>query len=689
MPAHSYPETTFGAVCSETSSCDDKFPSHTTRTTYTTKRVDESPWYEFWGTDYHTKQVPHTKNYCCRGGGQSKLRTYPATVNVDLQKYDATDAPKILQHFPPALQSDVRPSAGKTCFQTCADDKTCRAGYTKQDNTCRLYKYNTFHTPDIPVEQELQASNDFVPNDAVDGAVFIKQWDDALTKGFVRPLVGDDWTDVRDQWVQRGCEVASQFANAEFNPNVEETYTGLAGEERDRFVTTCQNAIKFGSDGIPQYANRERDVGAATAVSAAINQLRANGRQSLDFRAYGGDFDARSRDSHAYDETVVPSFDEVIERYMTDDDQWQWRSGTHEVLGSETCNFRHDRESCGDTGECTDATKCANTPSTNASAYSPTMSFQNICRRIYGLDSDNNAITNPHPRDPGTFWMDALFKGSTDFNKTENVMTDILPAGRSWPRAPFGCPNDSFLCQFDVPDKDVLHGMSQLERDSYMKMKLHASLECEDALRHGAYQQFPRTKPYSQLDERQTVELKPALNAIFPITLNQKQFAENTMQTCALITNRLIDEHGLNMSDQTLDAALAMCYRTAGVPYMSDVATNTMEWFSEKDTPAHIWQDLQTYYIDVDPKQLEIYGADAAFALALMAFPGFGAMEAVGGASNSLAASALDKTVKTILGREFHSFVEGDKQEPPVTAQEGLEDVGSWMASVVASDIVS
>jgi hypothetical protein len=550
-----------------------------------------------------------------------------------------------------------------------------------------LYKYNIFHTPDIPVEQELHASNDFVPSDAVDGSVFIKKWDDALTKGFIRPLVGDDWVNVRDEWVQRGCDVAAQFVNADFNLDMQETYSAVTGEERDRFVTTCQNAIKFGSDGIQTYPNRDRDVGAATAVSAAINQLRANGRQSLDFRAYGSDFDARDRNSHAYDEEVVPSFDDVIERYMTDRNQWNWRSDKREVLGSETCNFERTQDSCGVNDGSTDACHCANTPSTNASAYSPTMSFQNICRRVHGLDSQNSAITNPYVREPGTFWMHALFQGSPHFNKTENVMTDILPT-RAFPNAPFGCPNDTFLCQFDVFDREVLQGMSSTRRNNYMKMKLHNSLACEDALRHGAYQQFPLNKPYSQLDTVKTTYLRPDING-YPgaTTLNQKKFAENTMHTCALLTNRMIDEHGLNMSDQTVDATLAMCYRKAGVPYMSDVAESTMEWYSSNDTAAHIWQDMKTYYTDVDPKQLEIYGADIAFAAALMAFPEFGAMELT--SAEDVAASSLNKTVKSILGREFDTFAEGDKPGPPGSTKKGLEQIGEWMAENITEDVLT
>lgn len=499
---------------------------------------------------------------------------YPAARNNLMRTYKADDPTKFMQWFPESLRRSVNPG-DQTCQQVCSGDETCHAGYTTDDNTCVLYKGSAYS-----VDERLKKSAATV--NARNDHVFIKDWDYARNQGFIRPLVGDDWKAVRNEWIDQSCTHAAQFVTG--NPN----HRAISGAERDMFLSTCKQSIKYGSDTIEPYADdprqyrRNRDIGHATAVSGAVNQLRANARQQLDMTVVGDDSG-----------TVVPEWTDVVQVYARWSPQWNtnWYGddSTSEHLGSETCGFDNGTPN---------AAKCERISSTNASAYSPELSIQKICRRINGLshDADNNlrAIA------PGeSSWVNTLLKPDTrSFSPAERLITDVTNT-----QASTSCTGhfaNTFLCQYSTSDKEIT--------DAEVSRRYGSSLVCEELLRESAYQQAPAaagavtTLPldavqYSVNGSSDTITLgtwslpdggtvwngptPPVDNPAHRIAawnkLEKMKFARDVMHTCALLTNRVVDRKGYNMYDEMIDVALAACYRKEGVRHFNEVAQH-VDW---------------------------------------------------------------------------------------------------------------
>lgn len=528
------------------------------------------------------------------------------------------------------------------------------AGFTNTDRiSCTLYNRNGQYTA-----ENMKCKSGFEVS-AHNNEVFVSNFDEAMTEGFMRPLTGQDWIEERDTWIDASCEHASKFAGFGSDP--------LVGEDRDRFISTCKQSIKQGSDSVAHYDDniRNRDIGVATAVSAAVNQMRANGRQDLEMKVVDDDTGS-----------VVPLYTDVVQVYS----QWfpQWNrnwvdDGANDHLGSEDCGFGPDDQR---------GTKCADTPSTNASAYAPLLSIQNICRRVHGLNHDLSPIKTTEK--DSTHWLKKLMMGKDDFTGVEKYITDIT--NTESPNCQSGLAN-SFLCQFHVDQFDVS------DREHFRR--IGAAQLCEQRLRDSAYQQAPlaasavmtvppNTAKYDTLSQVQvksgTVHLgnwwindyerdaqwngprcdpdtygkkdrqydcpdamlnavdNPEHRANHTDHFHKIEFGQRVADTCAMLVNRVIDHRGLNMNDHAVDIALATCYRKEGMRYFKAIR-DSVNWPEITEAKALEAQAVQ------NAKVVELV-LQAAIAAGFAVVPGLGEiadMELLG---------PIEETIQQVIGRD-------------------------------------
>lgn len=666
--------------------CPTDFPHPWTReVTTVTNTTIKPPFYEFWKPDTvqthtHVAKTP----YCCRGGEN----VFPAAKSNYPHFYDAT--PALMQHFPATTAKKVVAKPGKTCYDQCFDTNgACVAGYTNKDDTCTLYKVpgGISYPNSISYEERENPNSSFDTNDVKDGKVFIMDWDRSVMSGFIRPLVGDDWVAgdgeggaaKRDKWIENACAEAAKYA--------EHDGTTLEGTDLKTFKNTCTMAIRKGSEAVRSNTKDDVDskwIGASTAVSAAINQLRASGRPTLDFKVYA--LDGKTVETH-----VVPDWKDVVQVYMTDETIWKWRDPETglpltdpkdlEKMGSETCGFEID-EKCAFDPKQSIATQLKNAPETckdtiraraceaeasaNPSAYSPHMSYQQICRRVYSIDDSQEYRASSN-------WIDKLFVDTKNFTEIDKLYTG-LDGGDS--------DKNEFLDQFKPVSDSGNKDADQKARNA----RLDGALACEQAIRDGAYHQEPvsrqfqsTVKPYTLafqgneiIGNNQVGQWNSYHNGSTTSPHPSKAvWAQQVAHTCALTINRAIDKKGVNLSNEGVDVALAGCYRQLGVRYFKEIGKN-LPW------------SLYDYYTKVDPEAGVELAVDMGIEAGFMMFPEFGLAAEEDPAlikiAGELVQTAFGKETATAVACETEGSGDGDCVEKTVDEGVNVDDLATWFS---------
>ena len=664
--------------------------------------VHKPPLWQFWADDT-TSVTHHSQPYCCRGGEN----VFPAAKSNYPHYYDVNseDAAKLMRYFPDAIaQHNVTPKkrpTGQSCYDECfSTNNSCVAGYTQKDGRCTLYNVpgGAYFGP-ISNSQITYRDRELVSTfDAgkTDGKVFIMDWDRSVLNGFIRPLVDKDWTDVRDQWIDAACDEAANHAGPKGKP--------LTAAEGTQFKNTCKLAIKQGSAEVIEKLNKgdktlnKKWLGAATAVSAAVNQLRASGRPTLDFAAY------KLADHNSKETTVVPEWKDVVQVYMTDDAVWKWRKDDGspieddtklEKLGSETCGFQINddceqdyfdkteidenytiqdqikaaKQTLAPNDKCMDtvrAKSCEADASANPSAYSPHMSYQQICRRVYGIDEKQqySAASN---------WIDKLFLDTKNFTEIDKLYTG-LDGGDD--------DKNEFLDQFKpVPAKDTSAKANAARSD-----RLNGAFACEQAIRDGAYHQNPTSdqfastvRPYTLalqgneiIGNNQVGQWNSYSNSVHANPRPTKEvWAQQVAHTCALKINRMIDEKGMNLSNEGVDVALAGCYRQLGVNYFKAIGKN-LNW------------SLYDYYTKVDPEAGVELAVEMGIAAGFMAFPAFGMVVE----DDPFLVKVTAHVVQEAFGKETAKAVAEAYEGEKITSAVDVDDLAKMFAKDLAKSAI-
>ena len=526
----------------------------------------------------------------------------------------------------------------------------------------------------VPFDDRQTPNTEFDPSD-VDGNVIINNWNEMQKIGMIRPLVDSVWGDNtnpsdddavnsnRAKWVTEACEFAATLAGPDGSPLDESTGRAAA------FTDTCVDALSKGTSGVanPDDKNVKADLAAATAVGAALNQLRATGRPSLDFEAK-----ALATGIPALDQKpagVFADWKDVIRVYMTDETQWRWRGGTDEKLGSESCGFKIEDE-CkqyyysnndlqpGKKGKslvqmisdlpdgqktCEQTLRglhCQETPSANASVWSPGMSHQHICRRAYGFGADGKAPKSTMD----SHWLDTLFVSGKDFTEREKMYT-----GPAYVNA--------------------------FKRDRNENDRLEGVLKCEAAIGPGAYQQAPIAGGHSALLAERSASFlsNEPIGNIETGDVNQygagdekivwtprpspEIWAQQVVHTCALITNRVADKKGLNLTDKAIDTALAACYRKVAHSYADKVGD-----FEDHSDQTELIEKL----------------VETGVGIAFMAMPELGLVVE----ADPIMVKVTEELMQQAFGKVAGQTVAGEDKSVK------LSDLGGWFAEDLASPVL-
>lgn len=641
-----------------------------------------------WDPEYDIYPVvTKTKSMCCNNKVHSPdvHQIYPAANNTEPREYTLEHPEHLLRWMPESIRKTTRNNTGATCTDVCKLTPGCVAAFAPSGESlpmCTLYTFQSDETYDLPNEPSTATVKPIVDN-----KVFIKSFDQLLDDGWIRPLSGEDWLNVRDEWVEEACKYSAKFAGKTYKETCNgqsctgsDQITPLTGDEKTKYINTCEQSIKNGSDSIQDYPNRNRDVGYATAVSAAINQLRANGRPGLNVTA-----------TDNIDDSVIPNWKDVIQVYTTWFPQWNtnWYSDdpSSEVLGSEVCGYTGSDETAqGDI--------CAANPSTNASAYSPLMSFQNVCRRINGLNHDLTPIQTPEPLTSDSHWANTLLsRQPAPTRERERLLMD-LDHQTTFPQ----CSDDTFLCQYRVQSSEPT--------ESELRRRIHSALECEAHIRHSAYQQdsnamsavatvSPASREYTGTMRDDVLNVDPLdehgkattacpynphsqcdLSQGHGQLIDQKTFARRTANTCGLLVNRFIDKRGLNANDAMVDTLIASCYLGVGVKYI-DKAVDNVDWLMSEGKIQHLKEEQ----FSADVLKYMIQGGIIA---------GFSLMPGVGEMLDSVALGAVQEGFQQVIGRDTANFLAdkitntNDEAGDYVTYNDAADDFAGDLASDVA-----